>query len=214
VLAANRITGMATAQINSLVTDTVLLNPGNQAVTAGGYARPGSAVGWTCPPLFAQASAQFPSGGAGVLVMFLMEVFAGAPSANFNMFVVTAGSVLANVFAAAVDTAGNIVAQTANRAADAALTSNNALWSPPWSSSFTPAPGPLYGCLLIGSATTMPTFTCAANRLNTLTNLGCTAGAVNLRAATTGSGLAALPASPVTMSGISSNQNAFWAALT
>jgi parallel beta-helix repeat protein len=214
VLAANRITGMATAQINSLVTDTVLLNPGNQAVTAGGYARPGSAVGWTCPPLFAQASAQFPSGGAGVLVMFLMEVFAGAPSANFNMFVVTAGSVLANVFAAAVDTAGNIVAQTANRAADAALTSNNALWSPPWSSSFTPAPGPLYGCLLIGSATTMPTFTCATNRLNTLTNLGCTAGAVNLRAATTGSGLAALPASPVTMSGISSNQNSFWAALT
>jgi hypothetical protein len=143
-----------------------------------------------------------------------MEVFAGAPSANFNMFVVTAGSVLANVFAAAVDTAGNIVAQTANRAADAALTSSNTLWSPPWSSSFTPAPGPLYGCLLIGSATTMPTFACATNRLNTLTNFGCTAGAVNLRAGTTGSGLTVLPASPITMSGISSNQNAFWAALS
>jgi hypothetical protein len=214
VLAANRITGMATAQINSLVTDTVLLNPGNQAGMAGGYARPGAAIGWTCPPLYAQASAIFPSGGAGVLVMFLMEVFAGAPSANFNMFVVTAGNTLANVFAAAVDTAGNIVAQTANRAADAALTASNNLWSPPWSSSFTPPPGPLYGCLLIGSATTMPTFTCATNRLNTLTNFGCTAGAVTLRAATTGSGLTALPSSPITMSGISSNQNSFWAALT
>jgi hypothetical protein len=214
VLAANRITNEATAPIASLVTDTVLLNAGNQAVTGGGYARPGAVAAWTCPPLFAQANAIMPSGAAGVLVLFLMEVTGGQASANFNMFVVTAGNTLANVYAAAVDTGGNIVAQTVNRAADAALTSNNALWSPPWASSFTPAPGPLYGCLLIGSATTMPTFTCATNRLNTLTNLGCTAGAVNLRAATTGSGLTALPASPITMSGLASNQNAFWAALT
>jgi parallel beta-helix repeat protein len=214
VLAANRITGEGTAQINSLVTDTVLLNAGNQAGMTGGYARMGGVVGWTCPPLFAQASAIVPSGAAGVLMMFQVEVFQGGTTANFNMFVVTAGNTLANVFAALVDTGGNIVAQTANRAADAALTSANALWTAPWSSSFTAAPGPYYGCLLIGSATTMPTFTCATNRLNTLANLGCTAGAVNLRVATTGSGLSALPSSPITMSGISSNQNAFWAALT
>ena len=60
----------------------------------------------------------------------------------------------------------------------------------------------------------MPTFTCVANRAATLTNLGCSAGAVNLRVAVTGGGLTALPGSPITMSGISSNQNAFWAALT
>jgi hypothetical protein len=214
VLAANRITGEATAQIASLVTDTVLLNAGNQAVTGGGYARPGSVAAWTCPPLLAQATALFPA--AGFLFMFLMEAFGGVTSANFNMFVTAAGSVLANVFAAAVDTGGNIVAQTANRAADAALTTGGgALWTAPWSSSFTPPPGPLYGCLLIGSATTMPTFTCATNRSPaSLANLGCSAGAVNLRVAVTGSGLTALPGSPITMSGISSNQNAFWAALT
>jgi parallel beta-helix repeat protein len=214
VLAANRITGEATAPIASLVTDTVTLNPGNQAGAAGGYARPGSISGWTCSPLFAEASAQFPSGGAGVLVLFLMEVFGGGTSANFNMFVTSAGNTLANVFAAAIDTGGNIVAQTANRSADAALTTNNSLWSPPWSSSFTPSPGPLYGALLIGSATTMPTFICGTNRLNTLTNLGCSTGAVNLRVATIGSGLTALPVSPITMSSLASNQNSFWTAIT
>lgn len=212
VLAGNRITGEVTAPIASLVTDTALLNSGNQAVTAGGYARPGSVVAWTCPPLLAQATTQFPN--AGFLFLFLMEAFGGGTSANYNMFVTGAGNTLANVYAAAVDTGGNIVAQTTNRAADAALTTNNTLWSPPWSASFTPSPGPVYGCLLIGSATTMPTFTCGTNRGASLTNLGCSAAATNLRVAVTGGGLSTLPTSPITMSTVSSNTNAFWAAFT
>jgi hypothetical protein len=129
--------------------------------------------------------------------------------------VTVAGNTVANVYAALVDTSGVIQAQTAERHADAALTTSGALWSPPWATPYAAPAGEYYGCLVIGSATTMPTFTAGSSRAAALTNLGCTAAAVNLRAATTGSGLTSLSGlSPITMSGISSNQNCLWAAFT
>jgi hypothetical protein len=184
---------------------------GTLGETSGGYAQPGGVLGWTCPPVLAQASQILPT--AGAVFMWLMDVPVGGLTSNFNMFITVAGNTLANVFAGLVGTGGNFVATTANRAADAALTGTGVLWTAPWQTPAALTPGQYYGCLLIGSATTMPTFTSGTVRAASLTNVGCTAAAGNLRGATSGSGLSALPAS-ISMAGISSNQNCSWAALT
>ena len=219
VAVANRIINPVTATVNSAAADTVWVASGGaggagllDAAGAGGYAAKGTVLGWTCPSVLAQASAIGTS--AGVLLMLRVDVPVPATISNLVMYVTVAGNTLANVFGALVDTSGVIQASTANRSSDSALTTNASLWTAPFATPYAAPAGQYYACLLIGSATTMPTFTACTDRLNTLTNLGCTAAAVNLRVASTGSGLSALPSSPITMSGISSNQNCLWAALT
>ncbi len=180
---------------------------------AGGYSRMGSVIGWTSPPAFATTTYQPTAGNAGTLLMWLTEIPVAATTAAFNMFVTTAGNTLANVFAALVSTSGTIVASTANRAADAALTTNNSLWSPPWSSSYAAPAGEYYACLLIGSATTMPVFAGGRGTLAAMSNIGCSAGAVTLRGAAYSSGLSGLPGS-VTMGSMVSYGGTPWVCLT
>jgi hypothetical protein len=179
----------------------------------GGMTRLGSCLGWTMPPHWAEASVAPSAGAAGVLLMFGLEVPVPGATTAINWFVTNAGNTLANVYCALVNTSGTIVAQTAERHADAALTSNATLWSPPWSTPYTAPAGEYYASLLIGSATTMPTFSCGTSRAATMTNIGCTAGAVNLRAAFYSSSLTTLPTS-VTVSTMSSYANTLWATLT
>ena len=214
VAVANRIIAPVTAKTASAPADTVILGADNQTLTAaGGMTRLGSCLGWTMPPHWAEASVQPAPSAAGVLIMFAVEVPAPGTTAGINWFIVTAGNTLANVYCALVNPAGTLVASTANRAADAALTGTAVLWSPPWTAGQAIPAGQYWAALLIGSATTMPTFASGTSRLAAMTNVGCTPAAGNLRSAFYSSGLAALPAS-VTVASMSSYANTLWAALT
>jgi hypothetical protein len=146
-------------------------------------------------------TSQSQSGAAGILYMMRLMSLGGL-SATFNMAVITAGAVLANTFAALYTLAGTQIAATADRSADANLITSGTLWSPPWVNPVNIPPGDLYGAVLIGSATTMPSF--GGFRTNSLgaANLGTSAVAGNLRYGSGGSGLVALPANavPVSMS--------------
>jgi hypothetical protein len=145
--------------------------------------------------------------------MWQVNIPQAATTSNMNMYVSTAGNTLANVYCCLVNTAGTIVASSANRAADAVLTSTG-LWTVPWASAYAAPAGTYWACLVMGSFTTAPIFLSGSSRAAAIANIGCTAAALNLRAATTGSGLTALPGSPITMSGISANQNPMLVVLT
>jgi hypothetical protein len=183
--------------------------------TGGGMTRMGSVVGWTMPPHQATASTGALSGAqAGQLLMFALEIPVAATTSAINWYVNTAGNASpTNVFCALVNASGAIVAQTANRAADAVIAGGTGLWSPPWTSPFAAPAGEYWAALLIGADATLPSFISGTSRLNTLTNIGCTAGAGNLRAATFSSALSALPGS-VTTASMVSYANTIWAALT
>jgi hypothetical protein len=189
-------------------------NPGVIPQSPDGWSQLGAVIGWTCSPIMAQASLLH--SGAGFVVMWQIEIPAGGTTSNFNMYVITAGGTLANVYACLVNTAGTVVAQTAERHADAALTTSGALWSPPWTTPYAAPAGTYWGGLLIGSAVTMPTFTAGASRLAGYENIGCTAAAVNLRAGyyPVAGGLTSLPSSPFTMANMTAYANAEWCALT
>ncbi len=150
---------------------------------------------------------------AGNLVLRRMQSQGGLSTA-LNMFVATAGAVLAGVFAVAVDLNGILLASTADRAADAALTAAPALWSPPWQVPVQLPPGDLYAGLLVVSATTMPLFKTGSQGLGTAVNLGTSAAARNIRCASAGSGLAALPAFPLSPAAYTSLSFNPWVALT
>jgi hypothetical protein len=178
--------------------------------------RMGSVLGWSMPPHIAEATTGALAGAqAGQLLMFALEVPVAGNTSAVNWYINTGGSVSpSNVFCALVNTSGTIVAQTANRAADAALTTNNSLWSPPWTGAPVAVPaGEYWACLLIGAEVTLPSFICGTARAPVLTNIGCTAGAGNLRAATFSSGLSALPGS-VTIASMVSYIGTIWVALT
>jgi hypothetical protein len=177
----------------------------------GGFDALGTIIGQTMPFVVAGNSALLAS--AGVLLMCRILVPVGGTTSALNMYVTTVGNTLSNVYAALVNSSGVIVAQTANRASDAVLITTGGTWQPPWSSSATVAAGVYYGCLMIGSATTMPTFESGPFKNPTVANLGCSAAAGNLRAAQYSSGLSSLPAS-VTMSSITPYQGLLWMAIT
>ncbi len=120
----------------------------------------------------------------------------------------------ANVFAAVINLSGTILAQTANRAADSALVTVNAIWSPPWTSSFTPAAGYYYGVVLIGTGTTTaPQFKAGPSSSALPVNFGTTAGAGNLRVANAGGGNSALPGS-INMATLAASSFSMWGAIT
>ena len=183
---------------------------------AGGMNRFGSVLGWTMPPHVATASTgALAAGVAGVLLMFALEVPVAGNTSNINWYVNTAGNASpTNVYCALVNTSGTLVASTANRAADGVIAGGTGLWSPPWQSApVAVTAGEYWACLLIGADATLPSFISGTSRLNTLSNIGCTAGASNLRAATYSSGLTSLPGS-VTVGSMASYVNTIWAALT
>lgn len=177
----------------------------------GAWSQMGTCLGWSSPP-FLNSTSNTPTIGALVMQRLLIPV--AATITNFNMLVNTAGNTLANVFGALVDLSGNIVASTANRAADAALTTSGALWTAPFQSTYAAAAGYYYGAVLIGTGTTTaPAFRGPTTPSSAFVNFGTTAGAVNLRVGTFSSSLSALPGS-VTMGSVGVSATGCWVGLT
>src|SRR6266496_6620283 len=122
----------------------------------------------------------------------------GGLTTNFNMVVTAAAVAPANVFCALVGLDGSLIAVTADRSADAALLGAGVLWSPPWINPVNLPPGDMYGCFMSGATTTTPPqFRIYAQVAIACVNLGCTPAKGNLRAASGGVGLNALPAFPL-----------------
>ena len=165
----------------------------------GGMKIMGSVIGWTIALPYVTAFHTPAAGNAGKLMMWRLTIPVAGTTSNFNMWVQSAANTIANVYCCLVNLSGTIVASTANRASDGVLTSTGP-WSPPWSSPYPAAAGDYYGCLLIGSASTMPGFTSGPAKSAAYDNLGCTAAAGNLRVATYSSSLTSLAGlSPLTM---------------
>jgi hypothetical protein len=177
--------------------------------TYGAMGGLGTILGLTMPFVFA-ATTFTPT--AGVLQCTRLRVPEGGTSGSFYAFISTAGATPANVYAVLFSVSGTIVAQSAQRSADTALTTSASLWTVPWVSGPALAAGDYYGAILIGSAGTMPVFRSGIASSAAVVNLGCSAAAVTLKAASAGSTLTSPPAS-VTMSAMSSTAGALWMAV-
>ncbi len=151
---------------------------------------------------------------AGTLLLRRMTSLGGLAS-NFVMAMGgTAGVTLTGVFGCLVTAAGVILAQTADRSADAVLGITLTLWTSPFIAPVQLPAGDLYGGLLVATAVTMPSFCAFRTAVAPAINLGKSAAAGNLEAASGPAGLAVLPASPINMAALLNTAATAWMAVT
>jgi hypothetical protein len=197
--------GGQAAGANGLAADSGHVHP-----ETNGVGLIGTLSGWAYP-FYATSTTQANS-AAGALQMMRVRVPFPATVGNAYAFVSTAGVTPANVFVALVSLSGTILASSVNRASDSALITSASLWTVPFQSTAAIGAGDYYLAILIGSAGTLPQWRSAASSNAATVNLGCTAAAVNLRAATYSSSLSALPGS-VTMSSMTAAASNIWMAI-
>jgi hypothetical protein len=155
-------------------------------------------VAWTASPAKNPVSVKPAGAFAGVLLMWLFRVPQPATISKISYSLVTAGASVANAFLGiySAGTSATLLAQSATDQSSNLAGTPNA-YTATLSAPLGVSPGLYRVGLLIGSATTMPTFMAAGGANSAaFTNMGITTPA-NFLSASTGTGQTALPAGPV-----------------
>jgi hypothetical protein len=187
---------------------TITVNDGADTITIGsnvydfdptdhGY------TGWTCDTQFAGSSTILAT--AGVVYAAKIKLPVAATVNSIACRITTAGGTLTNAFIGLYDSTGTRRAVSADKSAvwNVAGYYENAMTTP-----YAAAAGTYYAAVVVGSATTLPTFARSAN--SNILNDGLTA-AGGFRAWSSGTAQTALPSS-VTLSGTTAmNQNLWFA---
>jgi parallel beta-helix repeat protein len=122
-----------------------------------------------------------------------------------------AGVAITNAYLGLYNASGTLVAQTANRSADAIWTGGTGPETAPFTSTYLAAPGLYWIALLVTFTTTSPSVGRLSVITSTTCNIGLTAGAGNLRFATYSTGgQTVLPASFTPTTQLNGDNHAWW----
>jgi hypothetical protein len=203
--------GQLGAGASGLAADAKHVHPAPDALTA----LPGSAIAWNYPA-WAAASAAAPTQTAGTSgSLYFLKIYLpyAATITNLNFLVQTAGSgaTVDAAYAGLCNSSGTVVATSANRSSDSALTSGApSVWTAPLSGTYAAAAGTYYALLLIymNSGGTNPSLACMTN--GKATTVGQSSGSYPVSQLTGQTGIAG----PYTLTSNATTSNYFQVTLT